>query len=173
MMSEADDAPHQDRAGDSLGLDEAVSSLSRITRRLDAHARQVLLLTLLNLATLALVSLWANGALSLGNRVVATVGPVVLGVVTLLNIAMFDIARRRGSMLYEEISEEMQWRLRERITADEPADARPPLYVRLALREFASSSELPLMPGRAGVTIVAILNIFLAVVAVSLAAIGR
>jgi len=73
---------------------------------------------------------------------------------------IFDVSRRKGASMFEEISDEFQWSLSSRkVITKELSVARQPLEIRMATRSFLAASELPLVPGRFGPTIYAILNI--------------
>lgn len=73
---------------------------------------------------------------------------------------IFDVSRRKGASVFEEISDEFQWSLSSRkVVTKELGVARQPLELRMATRSFLVASELPLAPGRFGPTIYALFNI--------------
>ncbi len=158
-----------DTTDESMGLPEVIEQLRGLTRKLDVIARQVLLMTLLNLVSFAWTLLWANGGVDFGSQLAAVAAPLIFGALALFNVAVFDRARRQGNMLFEAISEELQWRFRRDLARSDAPEARPPLYARIALREFTSSSDLPLVPHPFGVPIFASLNLAIVVSGVAAA----
>ena len=83
----------------------------------------------------------------------------VVGIVCLVS---FERARREGDAIFEEVSNDLQWRLvtnrdpREKTDAAMPAAMqKPDIDSRLTIRRFVTASDLPLVPGRMGVTVYA------------------
>ena len=75
---------------------------------------------------------------------------LTMTLLALVSAALLDSIRRDGETTYYEIVDELQWYAPGRMprsakTSDELVD-RPPLATRVALREFARASELPLLP---------------------------
>jgi hypothetical protein len=95
-----------------------------------------------------------------------------LALIALLAVAVFESTRKRGDVMFEEISDEVQWR----VAQDRPQkglepsshpDKRPSLEMRIALRSFASATDLPLIPGRYGPAAYAVGNVLLALTLIS------
>jgi hypothetical protein len=117
----------------------------------------------------------------------------------LLNIAVamstvgllgaFEVLRKRGDAIFQEMSDELQWyvgrsaprdhprggsagsghpRGRSTLTSRESTNPqeRPVFEARVALRTFSAAAELPLIPGRFGGAIYAALNLAVAIAAV-------
>ena len=91
----------------------------------------------------------------------------------LLLSVVFEGRRKEGDVLFKEISDELQWYVRFQkkdkidISPSTP-EHRPDLQARLALRAFAQSSDLPLVPGKYGPLAYALVNILsIALAAVS------
>jgi len=85
-----------------------------------------------------------------------------------ISSVIFDQLRRLGSVLFEEISDDLEWHIdAERRTLDtlrvKESKNAPPLTVRLTLRHFAQSSELPLITGRQGLILYILLNLFVSI----------
>jgi hypothetical protein len=83
-----------------------------------------------------------------------------IALTTLVAVSWFDSLRKRGNVLFQEVSDELQWfvgrgaRLQETLPP-----VRPLLSARVALRSFASAGELPLVPGRLGPAGYAVMNV--------------
>lgn len=92
----------------------------------------------------------------------------------LICIVLFDFLRKKGDVLFEEISDELQWGVyndveRKSDKEDYPvlersAEERPRLHVRIVLRSFSRAADLPLVPGRFGPAIYLLINIVLALI---------
>lgn len=93
---------------------------------------------------------------------------------TVLNIGMalwFETLRKRGDAIFEEVSDEFQWHIGKKYADSSGGEtdlARPQLDVRLALRDFARSAELPLFPGRLGPAAYVAVNLVAPVFLISL-----
>lgn len=89
---------------------------------------------------------------------------------TLLSVIMlvvFDSARKRGDALFAEISDELQWHVRQAKGPHvEQPDDRPPFEMRVALRRFAYASDLPLIPGRLGPATYTLVNCAITVLSI-------
>lgn len=92
------------------------------------------------------------------------------GAVALLLLLHLDFLRKRGEWLFDEISEEMHWRVgakRKKSNsrgADGTEEGRPSprvrkSAVRTALREFARAARLPLVYGWRGPGVYAVINL--------------
>src|SRR5207248_3149729 len=83
---------------------------------------------------------------------VCAVVVLLMAFVTLFFAIHFETIRKRGDILFKEISDELQWNVRFS-DPDSPGTApprRPSFDARLTLRSFAQASDLPLVPGRYG-----------------------
>ena len=81
---------------------------------------------------------------------------------------LWDYERRRGNILFEEISNETQWHLVQgqsdgASAYHSPADERPAMETRIIMRQFVAACEWPLVPGRYGGTVYAGLCLLLLV----------
>jgi hypothetical protein len=81
-----------------------------------------------------------------------------------LLIAFFETRRRRGDVFFDELSNELQWSGPTR-PAKTVAQEKPPIRVRIILREFVQASDLPLLPGRYGPAAYAFIFIIVAIAA--------
>lgn len=95
--------------------------------------------------------------------------PLVFLFATLIPIINFEQVRRRGDALFEEISDELAWHVKKPEAYQVPklSQDAPNLNIRLILRLFVRSSNLPLYPGPHGPGIYATLNIAVSVLAAS------
>ena len=134
-------------SGDFESLGEYIDQMQRIAVLLRSLGLAMLLTTLFNLGVVA----------------VAAVGPLPpfvglqmsasLFVFAVLFAMLFEQLRRRGEVIYGEVTDELH-----RAHSD-PQLERPRLSFRIALKNFASSMELPLIPGRYGVSLYLLLNL--------------
>jgi hypothetical protein len=169
MRDTSSDSPREPWSEGPLtdgGLQEGVDALKSICGYLERLGSRILVATLANfvLAVLFGVLLFSTPAtnmraLAVGVSLVLTSGCIVL-------LTMFDRARRRGDAFFEDISEELQWRARQEVSAGR--ETRTPMPIRLALRRFNSASMLPLTPGQAGVGIYASGNVLITVTVIIL-----
>jgi hypothetical protein len=86
-------------------------------------------------------------------RLLETIISGALTLVALLLLVIYDVARKRGDTLYEEVSEDLEW------SPERRTGIRPDTNVRLTLREFSRSTDLPLVAGRMAITIYALVNL--------------
>ena|SRR5437899_12235401 len=97
--------------------------------------------------------------------------PILTSVAAMALLAVRDHIRRQGDALFEEITDELHWDVRREYYSQSPggdASARPDLKVRLVLRRYAQSTDMPLVPGSLGATVYASLNLGCIVGAVAL-----
>jgi hypothetical protein len=148
------------------------SPLIRASKRLEVATRH------LNYYTVAIVSTTAINLLLFGFSIASTSFPSLFGLkprdfvlgsalptcIVLIVGALYDRSRRRGGTIFEEISEEYQVDLRDRISS-EVADTRLNLEVRLSMRDFSVSSKLPLVRGVTGPLIYLTFNLGLTLLA--------
>jgi hypothetical protein len=120
----------------------------------------IVVFTVVSLLTVLLLPLFPG--YYFGNRFLALLA-ASFAVVALALVLVYDRIRRRGDASFEEISDEFQWYL-SRPTVE--GSVTPPLDVRIALRTFARTSDLPLVPGRFGPAIYAVVDIVVAVTTV-------
>lgn len=78
-----------------------------------------------------------------------------------LTVLAFDMYRRRGNAIFEEISDELQWRVTSRYVEQESTESfeRPNLDARIRLRDFVRASQLMLFPGQYGPALYMIVNV--------------
>ena len=66
-------------------------------------------------------------------------------------LILFETRKKRGNALFDELSDEYQWNLLAPERKSTDADrGKPPIDVRVILREFSRASDLPLVPGKYG-----------------------
>jgi len=93
-------------------------------------------------------------ALFLGISVLSSLGIIILN----------ENLRRKGDVLFEEISDELHWYVGPKKQSDNGvvADQRPSWNARVVLRSFAQATDLPLIPGKFGSALYAGVNILIA-----------
>jgi hypothetical protein len=74
--------------------------------------------------------------------------------------------RRRGDIIFEELSDELQWNFKKTMKSESTVDRkdRPGFQARLALREYTTSIDLPLSRGRNGSLFYVPFNIILLII---------
>jgi hypothetical protein len=77
----------------------------------------------------------------------------VLSVMVVFLAMIFEQLRRRGEIIYEEVTDDLH-----RFHRETEMD-RPRIAFRIALKNFATSMDLPLVPGRYGVSLYILLNL--------------
>ena len=140
-------------------IEQYLTSLQKTTLNLRVLGLQILLLTVLNLSgVLAMTShIFQNQ-----RGVLLTSTDILIGVIV-LSAAFHDAMRRRGDVLFEEVSNELHWGGKESsdVTGSEAKHSdRPTLDARITLRSFAYASDLPLIPGKFGPGIYIVVNLF-------------
>ena len=68
----------------------------------------------------------------------------------------FDIENRKGNVLYNELSDELQWNVRGAETRFSERESRPSMAIRVALRSYVENSVLPIFSTSHGAAIAAI-----------------
>jgi hypothetical protein len=136
----------------------SLSDLRYITRQLQRFGLVALTFTVLNFASLILcLSLRFLPIRGFTYIVLAFYLPILTTVIAIFGIVRYDLLRKRGDALFEEISDELQWNIRKNLAAPTTTD-RPELNARVALRSFARATDLPLVPGKYGPGIYGTIN---------------
>lgn len=129
-------------------MDKAVAQLTNIRVQLKWAAQSLFYASLTNLVGTALVVIIV--------RVVGEHGKFGLLAPSLSGIALlfagpfamrFETRRKLGDVYFKELSDEIQ--AQRRFAESSPA-GRPKLSARIALRSFAETADLPLIPGKYG-----------------------
>ena len=149
----------------SADLDSSLRRLRHISSNLELTGLLLLGVTIVNVV-LALLGLTGTSRFPRESNP-AFLG-LAMGMLALMLVTANERFRRIGEVLFQEISDELQWNTRaERVPPGKGvASERPPLDTRIALRAFARAGDLPLVPGRFGLAIYAGLNIIMAFIAV-------
>lgn len=150
-------------------VEHAVGELAHLTRRLRIFGLVALTITVVNIGTLFWVIfltarsryIYVEG----GNSLVLT--SIVFTVGTVVILSLFEALRKRGDVIFQELSDELQWHVGRRSGSEVPRE-RPLLDARVSLRAFSATSELPLIPGRFGGAIYAALNLSITLTSVLL-----
>ena len=145
-----------------VDLDFLLGRLRHLSSQLNVSGQFVMYLTVLNIVlTLSLLASGCrNGDFA---QVLCTQVGLALGIGALSLTVACERLRRRGDVLFQEISDELQWDIRAS-TADSGkgiASERPPLDARMILRTFARAGDLPLVPGTFGPAVYAAINLLI------------
>ena len=134
-------------------LNAALQRLQRVSFTLNACGWLVLLLTVVSLINCINRLLFGYASGLFWTTFIPSLGVLILAVV-------YETLRKRGNVLFEEISDELQWNVQGG-GAKPLAEKRPDLNARLVLRTFARASDMPLFPGKLGPALYVILNLVL------------
>jgi len=159
------------RAGDGQELREAIASLKEISRvaailGISAFAASMAeLVIFLYLTYLALFGLRVFSALRLDywrhKAAVPMAVLVCLAAISVFLLVIYDAIRRRGSAIFEEISDDLHGYSGSRAASHISDTEGVPLDARVVLRTFSRATDLPLVPGKFGRTVYFLVNIFL------------
>jgi hypothetical protein len=101
--------------------------------------------------------------LGLASSSVPAASRIILAVagISLISLVLYESMRKSGDALFEEISDELQWKVLGGTSArlSNARDDRPPIDIRVRLRDYARATELPFVPGRYGAAVYAAINI--------------
>jgi len=146
--------------------------LARLTGRLRLLASIVLGVTSVNFLTslTIIVTLASSRYWDYWFVIQMAVIPISLTVLAIGAIWLYERCKREGAVLYEELSEEFEWRISTRVQKpgreeDDVAD----LDARVTLRLYAAMTDLWFAPGRLGIAAYTVLNLGLALFVVSAA----
>lgn len=124
-----------------------IARMQNIAERLRVLGISILMLTVINFVV-------AFGTAVRAMNVFIALQLSALAVVTIVILAViFEQVKRRGEIIYEEVTDELH-----RFHSDVGME-KPTIAFRIALRNFATSMDLPLLPGRYGVSLYISLNL--------------
>ena len=86
---------------------------------------------------------------------------LLTGGLGLILVMFYEMLRKQGESLFEEISDELEWHVEGVRVTDRASDVveRPHLHARIILRSFARTTDLPLVPGKFGPALYAGVNL--------------
>lgn len=134
----------------------SIKYLQRITKYLRLNGYLIILITAINLVLS-----------SLSPRIFPFREASIISVFFTLIIfgltIFYENQRKRGEAIFEEISDELQWHIgyRSSISNKEVSAEKPELRIRITLRSFARTTDLPLIPGKFGPALYIGINIFM------------
>lgn len=143
-----------------------LDQLESITVRLRRLGRYATATTGVSLVLILIHGAFASLLNGASSRAITLAG-IVLPLFSIAYVIWFDSAKKKGDAVFKELSDELQWYVRygsnEKSTKAEPnASIRPDIRTRIVLREYASSTALPLLSsGANGPAIYAAANAFL------------
>lgn len=171
---------------ESSELDHALRQLRITTQRLHSLSSLIVATTFINVAlcisTISLHLIFgASTIFSIQIIIILPLFPLLASVAYLYS---FDKLVSRGEVLYSEISDELEWTIREERISSRPNPdirteshspikrERPGLSVRVALREFIQASKLPFARGPSATAIYLTFNfvtvVFFSITTISL-----
>lgn len=132
---------------DHNAIEHFIETLQIIAARLRALGIIILMLTLFNIGIIS------SSAAGFSSRIFVLQTSTLIFVILVIHAVLFDQFRRRGEVIYGEITDEIH---RNR---DEPRLERPQIWFRIALKNFALSMDMPLIPGRYGLSLYLLVNL--------------
>lgn len=157
---------------DGEKLFHEVESLSHISKELQRLGFIASTLSYLNITVLIFIVFFLR-YLNLDPAITIFAFSVIPCMLTIVLIGIYDQFKRRGDALFEEISDELQWHITQRFTKPEKNNKQgettnknsssPDLQLRITLRTFARSIQLPLTPGHLGPVIYVAINLLIVV----------
>lgn len=132
---------------DSQEMEAYIARMQTIAVRLRLLGMGMLIATMMNLACA-----FAVAVRSLQWFIILQVSAMLFVMVVFLAM-LFEQLRRRGEIIYEEVTDDLH-----RFYRETEMD-RPRIAFRIALKNFATAMDLPLVPGRYGVSLYILLNL--------------
>lgn len=166
--SQYEDEPANTSVKES-GLGHALSRLEYITSRLRLRGKLVFAFTLMNLISIIFYYLflsWLKDGLIFtpaNQLIIFQIIQFLFALLASYGAGMYEVWRKRGDALFEEVSDEMEWNIRGARLSEGGTIARerPNIEVRATLRTFARASDMPFIPGRLGPAIYIAVNLVL------------
>lgn len=155
-------------------LDRAARTLEYLTRKLRLLGMLLPIVTAIH----PFLFIWNKG-----DRFGTDFGVLAAGILAFSSVVIavcFELLRKRGDVLFKEISDELQWNVRfskrsrsiqptsnQNVLGDhdQPVQSRtkrPELATRVMLRSYANAADLPLVPGKFGPLFYVVVNAGLA-----------
>lgn len=151
-------------------LEHGLLDLRKVSYRMARLSIMIAALTACNVASfLFMAGSMARSGYSAYQASFVVLGvSLVVGGSALVAVVLFENLRKRGDVLFEEISDEFLWNAGSRSTESRvPShpEERPPFNTRLYLRSYTRTADLPLFPGRIGPGLYAVVNLLTMVAA--------
>ncbi len=159
----------EDYASDSVAArlsfaKDLVEQMRITTARLRRGGFLALAVTLGNVATLIAGVVYLADAPSYAHTAGFLFFNAVLGFGCLLLLGTLEAARKHGDAVFQELSDNLQWFAGRKVR---PGGVSNQVYTyekitqeaRLALRSYSGAADVPLVPGRFGVSLYALLNL--------------
>lgn len=136
----------------------SIRYLSKITRYLRLSGYLIFLITSFNL--ILVLSSLSPGIFPFRE---ASMFSLLFTFVCLTLTIYYETLRKRGEAIFEETSDELQWHIgyRNSLFNKEASSKRPDLEIRIILRSFARTTDLPLIPGKFGPVLYIGINILI------------
>jgi hypothetical protein len=152
--------PSTPKANSHEDLLTTIKELENISRRLKHEGQLLAYLSVANF----LLSVLFNAFLLRWSYAASTLSELLLilsalaTLVALMLAVKFESKRKLGDVLFKEASDDLQWRSRFGDATASLGD-RPDIGARIALRSFAETTDVPLVPGRFGPLIYLLFNL--------------
>jgi hypothetical protein len=143
-------------------LELSLKELAHINQRLHALGLMVFAFTISNIFIL-LAILGRTIFRWVAAEVIISIS-VTIGITFLIYVVRYERLHRKGDVIFEEISDELQWFIKvidgkQKKTESFIADERPEIRARIVLRDFSRNTDLPFIPGKFGPAIYIAANV--------------
>jgi hypothetical protein len=150
-------------------VEKSLYSLDKITRILSSYSRIILVVTFINLIlsiiVLLQVNYYSSKNYSSGDSFTVSFTLFFCYISSLLILGalyLYESTRKRGEVLFEEISDELEWYVDKSV--NKTSSIRPEIDARISLRSFVKTTDLPFVSGKSGPAFYLILNIVLIII---------
>lgn len=153
-------------------IEESLLVLDKFTKWISFVSTLISITTALNLLFSFLIFFKVNSSLSIqtdryDNKPLGTLLIILIFFSFMSFLALlylYDDRRKRGEVLFEEISDELEWYVSN--DKDNVNLKRPQIGARIALRSFTKTTDLPFVSGKIGILFYLTLNITLVVISI-------
>jgi hypothetical protein len=166
-VEQPDDRPSTERlsaertSGERLPemeVESAIAYLNKIQRQQRISGLETVIVSLVHLA-LVLATAFRFGGFARFDPTLSATGSIFITLLVLGLVVQHERRRKTGDALFEVISDEFQFGLQKKMRRPSGSKRRPYLDARIVLREYSGAADLPLVPGKFGPGIYALLNI--------------
>lgn len=85
---------------------------------------------------------------------------IIILFMTLIMIYIYESFRKKGDVLFEEISDELEWNVKNH-PENQGGNERPEINARISLRSFVKTTDLPFIPGKFGPAFYLVFNVLI------------
>lgn len=146
-------------------IDDIIIALDKETRILKASGIRVVITSAFNIfAALVVMCIYiyrASNLLKISSiEIILFVFLIILLIQALFYIYWFDQKRKHGDVIFEEASDYYEWLIKKQLSNNELNQINSKVFkLRVSFREYTRSCDLPLFPGKKGISTYTFINI--------------